>query len=473
MQNFLWYGAFHLGSVISILFTLYLSSKILRSPNMPAVTMGWLLVIIFIPLLGIPLYLTFGERKLNINLNRKIKLKLHNVQELHLVTHPIHSLLVSLGIPASSNNSQSIFHQDGNIAWQELKQVLSKAQTQIDIAMFILANDQVGREVLSILSEKAAKGIKIRLLLDGVGSFSLPKKLLKPLKAKGVQITWFIPVIHKPFRGRTNLRNHRKMVIVDQYYVWAGGRNLSLDYLGPDCPKDCWVDLSFTQSGEIAINYLEIFEADWAFANHENNAFLGNLANKNKQGLLNVGTIEQNNKHEIQLIPSGPDVQDDPIYSVMLTAFYTAKNRIMISTPYYVPDDNIQKALKLAALRGVEVDLFIPKNSNHKLADIARSRFLRELHTAGVKIWYLPLMIHAKAFVIDSGFAMAGSANLDIRSLFLNCELMGGFYSENDINWLATWLKALQKKASLYQPQTVSTLEEIKEGLALIFSYQL
>jgi cardiolipin synthase len=435
--------------------------------------MGWLLVIIFMPLLGIPLYLTFGERKLKVSLNRKTKLKLHNVNESHLVKHPIHSLLVSLGIPPSCNNSQSEFHKDGKVAWQELKRILNKAQCQIDIAIFILADDQVGREVLSILSDKAAKGIKVRLLMDGVGSFSFSKKRFKPLKDNRGQIAWFIPVIHKPFRGRTNLRNHRKMVIVDQYHVWTGGRNISLDYLGQHCPKDCWVDLSFTQSGEIAINYLEIFEADWAFANHTKNGFSAEFFNKNKSGLVDAGTINQNDKSEIQIIPSGPDVQGDPIYSVMLTAFYTAKSRIIISTPYYVPDDNIQKALKLAALRGVEVDLIIPKKSNHKLADIARSRSLRELNIAGVTISYSLTMIHAKAIVIDSNFAMAGSANLDIRSLFLNCELMSAFYSEKDIKWLITWLKALQKTSSIYQPQTVTTLDEIKEGLALIVAYQL
>ncbi len=470
MQNMLWYGVFHLGSIVSVLLAIYLSSKILRSPRMPSVTIGWLLVIIFVPLLGIPLYLTFGERKLKIRLNSKSKIKLHNTHGLHKTNHPIHALLVSLGLPASSTDNQSTFHQDGKVAWEELKQLLKNAQYQIDIAMFILANDQLGRELLSILSEKASKGVRVRLLLDGVGSFSLPKKHLKPLKDHGAQVAWFIPVLHKPFKGRTNLRNHRKIIIADQYHVWAGGRNLSLDYLGSDCPDGCWVDLSFTQSGDIAMNYLEVFEADWAFANHHKKFSLP------KQGdfkTTEIRKIKEKDRSEIQIIPSGPDVQDDPIYSVMLTAFYNAKKRILISTPYYVPDDNIQKALKLAALRGVEVDLIIPAKSNHKLADIARSRSLRELDGAGVSIWYLPTMVHAKALVIDSGFAMAGSANLDIRSLFLNCELMGAFYSEKDVRWLITWLENLQKSATLYQAPTIGTMDEIKEGLALLVAYQL
>ena len=434
---------------------------------MPSVTIGWLLIIIFVPLLGIPLYLTFGERKLNIRLNSKSKIKLHETNGLHKTTHPIHSLLVSLGLPASSTNNKSTFHQDGKEAWQALKQLLNNAQYQIDIAIFILANDQLGRNILSILTEKASRGVKIRLLLDGVGSFSLPKKLLKPLKDQGAEIAWFIPVIHKPFKGRTNLRNHRKIIIADQFHVWTGGRNLSLDYLGPECPENCWVDLSFSQSGDIAMSYLDLFEADWAFANHKKKSLL--LA----QGNIEAGKIKEKDKSEIQIIPSGPDVQDDPIYSVMLTAFYTTKSRIMICTPYYVPDDNIQKALKLAALRDVEVDLIIPEKSNHKLADIARSRSLRELDDAGVNIWCLPTMVHAKAMVIDSGFAMAGSANLDIRSLFLNCELMGAFYSEKDISWLTIWLEELRESATLYHSPTIGTLDEIKEGLALLVAYQL
>lgn len=466
-MNFaLWYGLFHIGSIVTVVLTLLLSTKILRSSRMPAVTIGWLLAIILIPLVGIPLYLTFGERKLNINLNNKQRLILDTSKKSnqHIVSHPIHSLVVSLNLPASCTENESTFDENGKAAWQSLTRLLENAQISIDIAIFILGNDTIGNHILSILERKAAEGVKIRLLLDGVGTFSITKKRFKPLLKLGAQIAWFIPVIHNPLRGRTNLRNHRKIVITDNKQVWAGGRNISGDYLGPNCPSNCWVDISFVQTGAIVAHYLEIFEADWAFS----------IDNKVTPSVELVGSkCAAKNKSELQLIPSGPDVEDDPIYSVVLTAYYAAKSHIMIVTPYYIPDDNIQKALKLAALRGVTVDLITPLRSNHKIADIARNRSIRELAAAGVNIWFLPQMIHAKVMIIDQNFAMAGSANLDIRSLFLNCELMSAFYSKQDVTWLSEWFISLQNNCSKYQNQKVTALREIVEGFALLASSQL
>ena len=436
---------------------------------MPAVTIGWLLAIIFIPLLGIPLYLTFGERKININLNHKQKLpldisKTSKAMNPQMVSHPIHSLLVSMNLPASSSDNETVFNQDGKAAWETLITLLEGAEKSIDIAIFILGKDFIGQQILSILEKKAANGIKVRLLLDGIGTFSFSKKRFKPLLKQGGEIAWFIPLIHCPFRGRTNLRNHRKIVIIDNKQVWAGGRNLSSDYLGPDCPNNCWVDMSFIQTGSIVAQYLAIFEADWLFSSQR----------KRVDSQHQKMTVISNKKaSEVQLIPSGPDVEGDPIYSVILMACYVAKRHIMIATPYFIPDDNIQKALKIAALRGVTVDLVIPEKSNHKIADIARNRALRELLQVGANIWLLPQMIHAKVMITDANFAMAGSANFDIRSLFLNCELMSAFYSEHDIRWLNQWFVSLQETCKRYQTQNLTATTELIEGLALLAASQL
>ena len=469
MSNFLWYSVFHIGSILTVLLTLLFSSKILRSTNMPSVTMVWLLIILFVPLLGIPLYLAFGERKLGVRLNEKAKLALRasKKQTNYRTTNPIHSLLTSLGLPASSPNNQSQFHKDGKASWHDLVDLLENAKEYLDIAIFILGNDSVGQHVLSILERKASDGVKIRLLLDGVGSFTLSKKRFKKFINNGGELAWFIPVIHRPFRGRTNLRNHRKIVIADNKLVWAGGRNISGDYLDPDCLNSCWVDMSFVQKGPVVPHYLAIFEADWAFATHNKTIPSYTI----EQPLSS--TITGKNTSELQLIPSGPDVEGDPIYSVILTACYASKSHIMITTPYYIPDDNIQKALKLAALRGVTVDLLIPEKSNHKFADIARNRAVRELVHSGVNVWCLPVMIHAKIMIIDTDFAMAGSANLDIRSLFLNCELMSAFYSEQDIAWLSQWFVSLRQTSKRYEAQKVSAVTELIEGLVLLGAFQL
>ena len=459
--HLVWVGLLHSATVIGVLLALLLISRVLRSPRIPSATMGWLIVIIFIPLIGIPLYLLFGERKLSTQIKQKGQLDLPDTPDTY--DHSMNSLLISLGIPSSSDGNCVSFHEDGEVSWQAVLTLLENAQKSIDIAIFILADDEIGKEVLSLLEDKAAQGVQVRLLLDGVGSFELPKKRLLPLARHGGQIAWFIPVLHRPLRGRTNLRNHRKMIIADQEKVWSGGRNLASGYFGSDCSENCWIDLSFTQQGAIVSTYHMIFEADWNFATHT--------------PMNSTKGISQTPSHggsRVQVIPSGPDVADDPIYAAILMACYMARQRIMIVTPYFIPDAGVQEALKLAALRGVVVDLVLPGKSNHRMADIARSRYLRELAKAGGRIWFPPgSMVHAKALVIDNTFAMAGSANLDIRSLFLNCEVMSGFYSDIDIQWLANWLEVLRDQSVRHHPQPVGVFREMLEGLTLLGAYQL
>ncbi|MFQ5489037.1 MAG: phosphatidylserine/phosphatidylglycerophosphate/cardiolipin synthase family protein, partial [Gammaproteobacteria bacterium] len=327
--------------------------------------------------------------------------------------------------------------------------------------IFILADDPLGRDVLSRLTKKAAQGIRVRLLLDGVGSFTLPKMLLRPLAQAGGEIAWFIPVLHRPLRGRSNLRNHRKIVIADGARVWTGGRNLAQEYLDPGSN---WIDLSFCLQGPAIASYLAIFEADWHFARNQP---------ADKPAPLSAAPAHEESSR-VQVIPSGPDVADDPIYAAVLTACYEARQRIMIVTPYYVPDTGLQEALRLAALRGVVVDMILPETSNHRLADIARNRYLRELAKAGARIWLLPrVMVHAKALLVDRSFALAGSANLDIRSLFRNYEVVSSFYSASDIDWLARWMETLRERSAQHQPRPAGLLKEILEGVILLGAYEI
>ncbi len=452
---------FHIAYILGVLLALLLVSRVLRSPRIPAATIGWLLVIVFVPLIGIPLYLFFGERKVNAQLRRKAKINLPDTFGTH--HHPVHALLVTLGIPSSTDRNLVHFHEDEKVARQELFALLDGAQRTIDIAIFILGNDRAGKEVLSHLEKKAKQGVQVRLLLDGVGSFKLPKTLLHPLAEHGGKIAWFIPVLHQPLHGKTNLRNHRKIVITDNEKVWTGGRNLATKYLEADTPKERWIDLSFSLQGTAVSSYRAIFEADWCFATNAPSA-----------GIPDFPATVPGGESRVQVIPSGPDVADDPIYAAILTACYVARRHIMITTPYYVPDSGVQEALRLAALRGIEVDLILPAASNHRLADIARNRYLRELAKAGARIWLLPdIMIHAKALVFDKTFSMAGTANLDIRSLFLNYEVMSSFYSEKDIEWLTRWMVSLRNRSERYHPRAVGLMREMLEGLILLGAYEL
>ena len=462
--NFIWLGLLHISTVLGILLALLFVAQILRTPRMPAATMGWLFVIIFVPLIGIPLYLIFGIRKLKSRINLKSKINLPDTPYLHHHHHhPVNSLLISLGIPSSSGGNQVTFHEDGKKAYRDLIVMLDHADRTIDIAIFMLADDHIGQEILSLLEKKAAQGVHVRLLLDGVGSFLLPKNHLQRLINNGGQTAWFTPVLHRPFRGRTNLRNHRKIIIIDNEKVWTGGRNLTAEYLGPDCPNACWIDMSFCQQGPAILTYQIIFEMDWRFA-----------TNTPGNDMIDYPQPGFNGKSRVQVVPSGPDVANDPICAALLTAFYKASKHIFIVTPYYVPDVGLQEAIRLAALRGVVVDMVLPDKSNHRLADIARNRYLRELAASGVHIWFLTnIMVHAKVFVVDKTFAMVGSANLDIRSMFLACEVMSCFYSKQDIDWLIRWIESLRDQSISYHLRPVGAFKEMVEGIVLLMAYQL
>ena len=174
-----------------------------------------------------------------------------------------------------------------------------------------------------------------------------------------------------------------------------------------------------------------------------------------------------------QLFPSGPDQTDDTVYSLLVTAFFKARERIVAVSPYFVPDPTLLMALTLAARRNVQVDLVLPAKSNHHMADFARHRALRDLAGAGGRIWLVPGMIHAKAIVVDDVLALAGSANLDARSLFLNFELMVAFYERADARRIAEWIDRQARGAQRYVAHAPGLFRDLGEGLLLWLAFQL
>jgi cardiolipin synthase len=175
----------------------------------------------------------------------------------------------------------------------------------------------------------------------------------------------------------------------------------------------------------------------------------------------------------VQLIPSGPDQADDTLFAVLVSAFFTARRRIVAVTPYFVPDETLLLSLTLAARRGVQVELLMPARSNHHLADLARHRALRELAASGARVRLLPGMVHAKAVLVDETWAFVGSANLDERSLFLNFELMFAFNAPEDVRRFADWVAQRAALGRDYHPRKPTLLREVGEGLLLWLAFQL
>jgi cardiolipin synthase len=183
--------------------------------------------------------------------------------------------------------------------------------------------------------------------------------------------------------------------------------------------------------------------------------------------------VPQSSGGRAQFLPSGPDQAEDTVHALLIDACFHARERLLVVTPYFVPDTSLETAMRLAAHRGVKIDLCIPAVSNHRLADFARNRALRALATAGVNIHLLPYMNHAKAMVFDESLAISGSVNLDSRSLLLNYECAVVFYGAREIDWLANWIQALIPEAQPFDYRAPGLWRDIGEGLLLTVAYQL
>ncbi|MFN3750644.1 MAG: phospholipase D-like domain-containing protein [Thiobacillus sp.] len=438
----------HLALVAGVLAMLSFAAHILRQRRHPAATLGWLLFMLLLPWFAVPLYLAIGTRKLA---PRRIAVA---APRPCTSDDAVDRLLAHAGIaPAGAERVQ--LHADGAEAWQALFDLAGGARTTLDVELFILAADARGDAFMTLLAERARAGVRVRLLIDGIGSLRLARTRLTELRAAGVDIAWFIPLLHRPLRGRTNLRNHRKLVVADGTRAWMGGRNVAEEYFAADTE---WTDLSLVVEGEAAAVLAHGFERDWRFAVR---------APAPAAPTPSAGA-------RLAVLPAGPDQPGDTLHDVLMTACYTARRRIVAVTPYFVPDEALLQALCLAARRGVEVRLILPARSNHRLADWVRARALRELAAAGASIRYVPgAMVHAKALLFDDTLGVAGSANLDIRSLFLNFELVLLLRAPADVAALDAWCARLDARADDARLPHAGPLREAAEGLVLLAAFQI
>lgn len=442
--------------VVSVL-TYVLTTRVERERRPPSIAIAWVLGMIAVPYLALPMYLLFGRRKLPRKLLRWSGIGSH-------CAHWAEDLIESFGLAPCAPSSVRM-HRDGAQSASALFDTMSSATRRLDICTYILGNDDFGREAMQRMIALARAGVQVRLLIDGVGAMQLPHRCLKHLNIAGVDTAIFSPLFARRTQGPRNLRNHRKMVIADGARLWAGGRNIAAEYfIGLKGAKP-WRDLTFDLQGLVAAAAASQFEADWVAAGGRPAAALDVAAPASGAPGPAGGRA--------QFLPSGPDQAEDTVHALLIDACFHVRERILVVTPYFVPDAALETAIRLAARRGVKIDLCIPAVSNHRLADFARTRALRALANAGVRIHLLPYMIHAKGVVFDRSLAVSGSVNLDSRSLLLNYECAVVFYGAEQIDWLAEWIQALIPEARLFESRAPGLWRDIAEGLLLTVAYQL
>jgi cardiolipin synthase A/B len=459
----LWFPRITLHSlvVLSSVLIYILTTRAQRERRPPSIAIAWVLGLIALPYIVLPMYLMFGRRKLTRKNFRRPSAPAH-------AGHWAEDLIESFGLAAAAPASINM-HQDGKASAAALFAAMSASRFRLDICTYILGNDDFGREVMRRLMQRAAGGIEVRLMLDGVGAIQLPNTCFRQMRAAGVKIAIFSPLLARKTQGPRNLRNHRKLAIADGAMLWAGGRNLAAEYFSGKSGAPPWRDLTFDLEGPAAGAAAVQFEEDWIAAGgtpmREPAAPPDQAA---RTHALYPAAVAK-----AQFLPSGPDQAEDTVHALLIDACFHARVRMLAVTPYFVPDSALEIAMRLAARRGVQIDLVVPAVSNHRLADFARARALRSLSNAGVGIHLLPYMNHAKAVVFDESLALSGSANLDSRSLLLNYECAVVFYGRHEIEWLANWITALRADSTPFDCRPAGLLRDLAEGLLLSVAYQL
>jgi cardiolipin synthase len=448
-----WYPRVTAHSLVIVLslLTYVLTTRAEGERRPPSIAISWVLGMLALPYVALPMYLLFGRRKLP----RKITPCLGQSS----ATHWAENLIESFGLPGAAP-ARVRMHQNGAEARTALYDVMSRANRRLDICTYILGNDAFGEETTARMIACVDRGVRVRFLLDGVGAIQLRRSWFRRMHAAGAETAIFSPLWARRTQGPRNLRNHRKWVISDGELLWSGGRNLAAEYFCGKPGSPAWADLSFDLEGPVAASAANQFEVDWCAAGGKPAA----------RASLPAGDYAGGRS---QFLPSGPDQTEDTVRALLIDACFHATERMLAVTPYFVPDSSLETAIRLAARRGVKIDLCIPAKSNHRLADFVRNRPLRALASAGVSIHLLRSMNHAKAVVFDHSIALCGSPNLDSRSLLLNYESAVVFYGRREIEWLASWISDLIPDAAAFDNRAPALWRDLTEGLLLTLAYQL
>jgi cardiolipin synthase A/B len=430
----------HLLMISGFVLAFFLIARLMSEKRAPANTFAWSLAILFIPYLGVPLFLLFGGRKLRKMAERKTPLLPMLPQALrrptpHADGAVAHTVMAAGGCPPVTGNRMRLL-ATGEEEYAALEKGIREAKHTIHITTFILGRDDTGRRLVQLLAKRAREGVKVRLLLDALGCLTTRSAFVNPLRLAGGEIGRFMPMLPISSRRSANLRNHRKVAIFDHCTAIIGGRNLAREYMGPTRFKNRWRDLGVLVEGPAAALLHEIFIADWCFATRQSEEVL--------HAEIPAPAIESRGSAELQVVASGPDVRGDPLYEGIIAMIQEAEKSIWIVTPYFIPDEVLLRSLMVKARAGREVTLVLPARSNHPVTDYARRHYTRELRRAGGRVLlYKAGMMHSKAMVVDDRIGLFGSANFDLRSLFVNFEVGVVVHSVPDVLAMKAWIDEL------------------------------
>ena len=442
----------HFLTMGGFLLAVFAIARLVGEKRPPSNTLAWLLIIGLVPYVGVPLFVLIGGRKLRELKKRKhpVVLNLPGVPDVDpaIAALPTAHTLASFGAgrPAGGNSVRLI--TTGEQAYAELEGLILRAQHSIHIATFILSRDDTGRHLVNLLAKRARAGVKVRLQLDGLGCLLSSWGFVDPIRQAGGEVVRFMPVLPLSGRGSANLRNHRKIAVFDQHTAMVGGHNLAHEYMGAHPSKKRWSDFGAIISGPAAALLNEVFLADWAFASRQ--------SFKSLHTEIDPAAVRIEGNSALHVVASGPDVHGDPLYEGLLSMIQEAEQSIWIITPYFIPDEVLLRSLIVKARAGKDVTLIVPATSNHPITDYARRHYLRQLRKAGARVLlhHNGHMLHSKAVIVDDRIGLLGSANFDLRSLFVNFEISVFLYSESDVQAMRVWANKLLHHCKEPKPES-------------------
>lgn len=438
----------------------------------PAKTLSWLLVVFTIPVGGILLYLLLGRnRRKNklIKIKRRAFFNLPKPTTLHMASvKGTYRKLMTLvyrnsHFPPTNHNILRLL-KDGKSTFEAIFSALENARTQIHLQYYIFEEGELANRLLLLFEKKITQGVKVKMIYDGIGSFSLSKSYLKKLIAIGVEVYPFLPFKFGRFLSSLNYRNHRKIIVVDGRIAFTGGINISDKYLRGDLALGNWHDMHLRIEGPSANHLDYVFAMDWYLVSQKAITAL----------LPKEISVPDTSESLVQIVSGGPDDDFPALEQAYFTIINKAKDYLYITNPYIIPGQAVMQALQTAALSGVDVRVMVSENADNKIVSWSVRSYFEALLKSGVKIYlFADGFLHSKIMVSDDLISTIGTANLDDRSFEQNYEvnaivydkhfaklLKQDFLTDSNVSRMLSYTEYLERHWN----------EKLKEGFGKVFS---
>ncbi len=467
---------------------IYVTLQIIHRYTISSRASAWLFTVYLFPVVGLLLYFIFGikrrKRKIYLQKLSADQKSLENYQakfseeSLQLMSeqkhrlkqfHGLTKMIYQDGCSRLTVRNQLTLLENGEQKFPQLFADIKRAQHTIHMEYYIFKFDELGSELIALLIQRAKQGLTVRFVYDDYGSLGLNQNVLQRMRSAGIEAYPFSEISLFAFTDRLNYRNHRKIVVLDGTVAYVGGINVGDEYInqGESDEPTFWRDSHLRIEGQ-GVAYLQsIFLNDWNFCSEQQVEIEDELS-------LKFSDWPATDNKMLQVIASGPDSPQPTILFSILQAIHTAKSEILITTPYFIPNPALLKALKIAVLSGVVVKVLVPYHSDSRVVNAAAQSFYYELMAAGVVFYrYTKGFIHAKTMVVDGFLSIMGTANFDERSFELNFEVNVLIYDEDFAQQLQqsfTRDVSQAKKLTMAAYEQRSAIKVFVEKLARLFS---